>query len=484
MIKWLFKEWLNLIESYAASPKKKNFEHLYLLLIKGFLDALINFGHTNTKFFKSHQLDELERMNSGSDTLYDMLFSGTGGYTTTVLNDTNFSTAFDNRYEDIVNRYLKDGSDYIFKKFTTFDDYLKFSGSQKSIQFGSAAVILNSAKDLIIFLFLKPLINSYQKKVKGAKEKQIVGDSDTEMSSDNFGTENLVTRRREEESEAMITVAPLFDCIRNLYGKIGSNLKSEIQKDMQGVYSSEPSTVKNLTSLKKKLHKFFTASFISGKEPSKSDTEIGDDNVTDSELAKIIHDEERNVIRLLLLKDKFNEFFRRQSSENPELYNLMIDVCGTLYYISMLNQLNINKQTGKPIGDVPVEEKQKLRREFLSLVPESIKQRFEEDRLKEFSSMRPKSLPQVSYEGSLEELKSKGFENLMPQLSISHSFPVAYIENKTDEYGNTIRNAKVDLINEFLKPIFEILGNKSTIKELQSLDCDEIIAHYKSKGII
>ena len=486
MIKWLFKEWLYLIESYAASGKKRNFEQLYLLLIKNFLDSLLEFGKAKPNYFKPEQEEEIEKMSAGSDFLYDILFFGTGGYTTTILNDTNYSTAFDEKYENTVKMYLKDGGDYLFKKFNTYDEYLKFAGTQKSVQFGSAVSILHNTKELIISTFLKPLINSYQRKVKGSQVKQIVGDSDTEMSADSFGDKEKVTRRREEESEAMIQVAPLFECIRTIYRKISEKLKEEIQSEIEGLYTTKSSTIKNLPSLKRKLHKFFAASYVSGKEPGKSDIEIGDDNVTDSEFGKLIHNEERNLSSLLLLRDKFKEFFNRQKIENPEQYNAMIDVCGTLYYIGILKNLAVNKQTGKLSQDIPVVQKKKLRQEFLDAIPETLKStRFTEDRLKDFSTLSTSNFPQMSYDATLEELKSKGFENLMPELAMSYSFPTNYMELLQDD-GNTGVKSKVrvDAMNQFFKPIFEILGNKKTIKELQSIDCDEIIAHYENKGLI
>jgi hypothetical protein len=498
VIYWNFKEWLNYIESFVRDDKLRNFTQIYDEIIKPFLNELINYSKQNPDYFKKDTggvdyLSAIEQFNSNPEKMFNMLFSDTlGGYDRVVYSDTNFATAFNDKYLNNVKNYLMKNGDYRFKSFNTFEEYLQDSGRIKSVMHGAAPTIITTPEEFMISFFHKPLVNNLRRETSGGKAGQVQltgqGEDDGGMSLDDFSTGSQVTRRSELGGMAHQMASDLYDCCRELYENIAKKLKKEIEAERVDFYNSDKnaSTIKNLNNLKKKLHKFFAAEFVSGQQESKSDYELGDDNVSDEQFSQIMKTESKNMAKGIILdNDKFKAFLNNKKTSNDSLYNFFVDVVGTLYYIALIKNVEKEPSNNSGFSSDKMQQKKKMRQDFMDLLPqEFLNSRFSEERLRDFSSMSGRQFPQITYPANMEEIKNQGFESLMHTLATSHSFPVNY-EERQDADGLVERGkGKVDAINKFFEPIFTVLGSKEVLKDLRTYDCDDIMNYFAQKGII
>lgn len=450
--------------------------------MKPFLDDMLLHASSNPSFLNHTQRTELEQLASSADKAYEMFFSDAKKYLeTTVFNNKNFDVAYDNDVSNTIKRYLKDGEKFKFKDFSNLDEYMTFVGQQKT-KLGVAAVTIQNIAQILKHLAYKPLINNYVKKTKGAKEKQLSmgGEGGKTYGISDMGSESQVTRRNEIESEALRMVEPLFNCVRQLYEKFADRIKTKTDKNKPGFYELDESVARDLNKLKKELHKYFIAKYVSGVQ-DKVEGEYPEQNVTDAEFARVANTTERNLVKVQILNDdKFDEFLAKQHLQDPDMYQYLLDVTGVLYYIGLIKPL---------LGDR--EAIINMRKKFIELVPQSFKQRINEDNLKNLTFLA-KLLPKITYDTNLEELAREGFVPLMNKLASSNEFPTSYLEAKKTASGKSIRTGtKPDAISTFLAPIFDILGSKETIMHLastmgseefsemlQRADCEEIFKHF------
>lgn len=501
MIVWLFKEWFLHLEARHESNSKTNFVSMFNQVIGPFLQKLSDYAATKPSFMDAANVNKLHEYLANPNALFDDLQELVKSeYFATVYSDRNYSLAFTNAYEATTKRYTMDGPKYKFEKYENFNSYLGEAGKEKSVH-GAEEKKLNNLTELLRYIFHDTLFASWTREARRMRSAPTSsskdgGDRDLEM-----GEESKVTRKRDSESEALLKIGPLYECIKSLYGKIAEKLRDECEGFIEEVnnLSENPDTIKNLGNIKKTLHQLAIAEFISGKRQSSSTEEIGDDYLTHMDISSALSPSyqdrmgvyKNNLLKTTLLKkEKISQFLDDQKFKDSEMDNLMKTVIGYLYYIAILKNMEKSPDNPNKKRDVSPEMKREMRSAYLSMLPSDVKMNITDENLKEFSTMSVRQLPLISYTATIDQLSSTNFEDLYKELMLSYEFPTNYNVYKKDEFGGLdISATKDDLIKNLLSPIYELLINQSIdayqfYDDDENLDCDKLLAYFRKTGLI
>jgi hypothetical protein len=506
VILWLFKEWFFALESRIGSKNpEENFTSIFNLEIKPFLQNLSAYAKVNPSYMEPVMIAKIDHYIGNPLDLFSALKESVRHeFFRTLYNDENYQLGYNLSYVNTVKNYLMNNSktEYKFKEFNTFTEYLRVAEKEKQIKHGSKKETpLHSVEDLVKFIFHDTFYASYQREFNRLKQVPTGGKESGPMTGDDFSDANLVTQKRDSRSEAVLKIGPLYDCIRKMYGKIEEELKKEAAdfKDEIDNILSNPSVIKNLPNMKKTLHKILVAKYISGKKPTDTDAAEGENYLTDMDFSdaqtpqyKDARSYTKNYLKTSLIKkEKIAECLENQKFQDAEFDKAMRNVIGFLYYVGLLNDLGNNPADPKKKKDVQPQEKRQMRSEFLSLLPDDLKDDITEEKLLEFSTMSLKQLPKVSYPVSMNDLRTNGFEKMYKEFMLSFEFPTPYSVYKKDKFGGVDRSAtKEELMANFLEPIYEIIINKSIDlkrfydEDEENFDCDKFIDYLKRIGTI
>lgn len=499
MIVWLFKEWFLQLEARHESNAKVNFVSMFNQIIRPFLQKLSEHAARNPAYMDSATLNKIHEYLTNPNSLFDDLQELVKSeYFGTVYSDRNFSLGFTNRFESTTKRYLMDGTKYKFENFDNLNDYLISVGREKQ-RYGAEEKSITNIIEFIRYIFHDTLFASWTRESRRMRSAfNSTGDDGGDIE---YGDEAKVTRKRDSESEALLTIGPIYECIRKLYGKIAEKLRQECEEFKDDVIniSDNPDVIRNLGNMKKTLHKLAIAEFISGKMPNSDDGNLGDDYVTDMDISAALTPKyyttasyKHNVLKTRLLpKEKVSEFLENQKFKNSDMDELMRTVVAYLYYAALLKTLEISPENPKKKREVSPEMKRELRKNYLSMLPSDVRRNVTEDNLKEFSSLSGKAFPSISYAATIDQLNTSNFDDLYKELMLSYEFPTSYSVYKKDEFGGLDkRAAKEDLINNMLSPIYDSLITRELdlgqfVDEEEGLfDCEEFIQYFRNIGTI